>query len=281
MGISNFSTLAGAVGPVLKNDAYLRYFYEDFTQPFGMSVFVNGGVAGVSAPTGTEGNVNVIKTERNSLYWTVLGTQTIVAPNFQAAGLDLVQDAGDNDGAEYNLSPFPTAGAGRAKCRFVARTDEFFIRVRASSGDVSDTDEFLVGFRLAEAFQPDYLDYNTWSYLGISASAATAAINSVTELNAGGAVTTATGSTWADNATHTLEVRINSAGVALFLVDGTFVGITQPTTQFQWDSGDVVIPSIRYRNAGNNDPLINLLELECGLLSARGLDSVIDLTAGV
>jgi hypothetical protein len=269
MALSNFDSIGGAIGAALRRDGQTRYVFEDFSFP---PTYHDDD--GDGAPTGVAGDVNLLKTDRNAFTWTVLGTQTILFPTYDNinGGLDIVQDLVDNDGAEYNLG-VATNPASRGK--FVVGTDECFVRVKMRVGDVSETDELLVGFRKAETHQAIYTAYADYLYLGLNN--ATGDVKSESEVAGAGAANVDTTKDWADATTHTLEVRVSKSGVVRVLYDDSLSGVVQPSYTFT--SGLSIIPSIRYLNATGDvtpDPDIQLLEYESGLFSERGLSHMLD-----
>ena len=185
---------------------------------------------GGGLPTGTAGDENLISFPSMALSQHVLGTQTTVYTPWSTTGLTLVQDATTNDGLEVS------AGIEAVTPQeFVVSQQAFSFKVRVAIADVSDTDDCAFGFRLKEDYQANIDDYNDMAVLNVISG------DIFTETILNGAATTSTDTTnnWADGETHTLEVRVDTAGAVTYLIDDV-----APTTTvaFTFDSGDVVIP---------------------------------------
>lgn len=116
-----------------------------------------GGTAGVTGlPTGTAGDVNVIKTQENVFQYSPKGTQTITAMEWtEAAGLVVAGDATADDGFEI------TQGVTSAsRMAMTAGTDRFFFQTKITVDDVDGTDDLAVGWRKAEAYQAAIDNYD-------------------------------------------------------------------------------------------------------------------------
>jgi len=227
------------------------YTYEEFeTNP------VSAGIAG-GAATGTAGDENVIILEDNIFEYHMMGTQTILAPSLVATGLLVSLDLTDNDGAEY------TQGiTAKSRSAFVVGTSPpFFLRVKFSIADVSGTDDCAVGFRLAEAYQANIDDYDTFACLNIIGGA----IKTETDIDGAGTTTTDTTDTWGDGETHTLEVYVSAIGAVTYKVDGV-----APTTTVAMTitDGDTVVPFFYFLHATTSPGNIILQSWECGPQSA-------------
>ena len=247
------------LGKIIANDILKQskmdrdYTYEEFeTKPM-VSTLASGG----GAATGTAGNENLMMFEENSFEYHILGTQTILAPILAATGLDIEMDATDNDGVE--ITQGITAASRSA---FVVGTSApFFLKVRFSIEDVSETDDLAIGFRLAEAYQANIDSYNTWAAFNIQAGT----VNTETELDAGGTTTTDTGETWVNGATKTLEVYVDANGAVTYKIDGV-----APTTTvaFSITDGDTVVPFLYFLHLNTSANSVIIRSWECGLQSA-------------
>ena len=69
-----------------------------------------------------------------------------------------------------------------------------------------------------------------------------------TILNAASTTSTDTTDNWADTATHSLKVKVTSAGVVTYLIDGT---APSTTAAFTFDSGEVVTPFFYFIHASD------------------------------
>lgn len=226
-----------------------RHTYEEFES---LPVCVND--AGYGDPTGSTGDVNILRTERNAFEYHVKGTQTLLAPAWGANGLNVGLDQTDNDGVEI------TQGiTARSKAAFVAGTDAFFVKVQFSIEDVSGTDDCAVGFRKAEAYQANIDDYDEMAALNVISGD----IKIETILNNGATTTTDTTDNWVDGETHTLEVIVNKNRTVTYRIDGV-----APTTvaAFTFDAGEILAPFFFMLNASDVVGAVNLKSWECGLI---------------
>jgi hypothetical protein len=188
---------------------------------------------GYSAPTGTTGDIDLMRTQQATFEYHIKGTQTIVAPVWVAAsGLNLAMDLTADDGVEL------TNGVG-ARCSqaFTVGTDPaFYAECTLTLADVSGTDDCAFGFRKAEAYQANIDDYNDGAWLNcISGN-----IKAETILANAATVTSSTLTTVADAGTVTLRVEVDAAGACRFLINGT--EYTSSVTAFAFASGAVVVP---------------------------------------
>lgn len=209
-------------------------------------------------PTGTAGDVNTLLTRDNMFQYHVLGTQTILGPAKVDTGLDITQDvAAADDGVEYTLGCEEPANtviadtAGATRGTFVVGTDApFYVSVKFNLDDVSGTDDCAVGFRKAEAYQAAIDNYDEMAVLNMISGD----INIETILNNAATVTTDTTDNWADAATHTFTVIVDSdgsltgngtVGRVYYEIDGV-KPTTLPTANFKFDSGEIVIPFLYF-----------------------------------
>lgn len=244
------------VRAALQADAHARYVYEDFKGHFTKRV----SAANDGEPTGTAGNVNVLIGAKNTFEYHIIGTQTILGPVRTSGGLNLCLDAENNDGIELTLGneqPEGTvisAAAGATRGTFVVGTDApFFFAFRATIADVSGLDEYIVGFRKAEAYQSVIEDdYDEMAAFNVMSGN----INISTILNAGTTSNTDTTDDWSDATAKTLMVICDSdgslsqdgtVGKCYFCVDG-LTPTVEPSSRFKFDSGEIVIPFFAYRH---------------------------------
>ena len=227
-----------------------KFIYEKFdANP--VVIKTTGAVA-----DGTAGDVQVMMCSRNLFELRYLGAgQTILAPSIVAAGLDVSLDGADNDGAEITMGI-----TSRSKAAFTVGTDgAFYAKLKFTITDVSDTDDCLFGFRKAEAYQDAVDDYDELAAFNVISGD----IYTATILNNAATTDTDTTDNWADGAQKTLEVRVSSAGVVTFLIDGAPPTVTQA---FTLDDAEVVVPFFHFLHAAASSAGIVLDEFECGYL---------------
>ena len=225
-----------------------KYILETFKQN-PVTSKNGGGAAG-----GTAGDENALILPTTAFEYHILGTQTITAPVITSSGLNLgSMDATDNDGLELNhgvlSSQIPAFKIG---------TDaDFFLRARFNIEDVSGTDDCAIGFRKVEANQANIDDYADMAALNVISG------DIKIETIVGGAATTTTDTTdnWADTETHELMVKVSSAGVVTYLIDGV-----APTTTaaFTFTDALTVMPFFYLLNASDLHGYVNLMVWECG-----------------
>lgn len=231
-----------------------KYWFDNF-QVNPITAKVAGGAA-----TGTAGDLNVLYSAYGQYEWNVIGTQTILAPSLDAFGLNLVQDNTAGDGIELcmgqsALSPMAfTIGSDAA----------FFLQAKFKVQDASGTNPLIIGFRKVQAFDATLSNYTDFVSIGIVGTANPNTVKLQTQLNTGGVVTTDTTNTVADGATFQLQINVSSAGVVTYQYN-----YAAPTVvaAFTFDSGDVVIPFIRFTEAADVTTQAACNYLECGFQS--------------
>lgn len=165
-----------------------------------------------------------------------IGVQT-TSPAVIAAGLD-IQGVNTNAIGTELFSNF--AGAtGRPFC--VGRDPAFFFRVTIALDDVSGVGVLVAGFRRAEVNNITYTSYLDYGSIGLITT--DGKITIAQEINNAGTAPTDTTDTWADAATKTLEIRVSSAGVITYLINGVAPTVTAAQT---FDAGDPVIPFVHF-----------------------------------
>ena len=178
----------------------------------------------------------------------VLGETALVAetlpPIMIAAGLDMDGDATSGDGFE-----FFTGIAGASGKVFLAGVDPaFYFCATISNADVSVWTQLSVGFRRAETNNAVFDNYKDAAAIGISSSAATAAISIDTIDDDAATTTTDTTMTWADAETKLLCTYVSATGAVTYGVGATtpFTTAAAPTVTaaFSFDAGTPVIPII-------------------------------------
>lgn len=224
------------------------YTYTEFrSQPACRS---NTGLAVIGTNTAVN---HMLLPEANFEYsiTSALG-ETIKAPVLAAGGLDVALDQTDDNGVEI------TRGiTARSPCAFTIGTHAFYGKLTFSIADVSGTDDCCFGFRKAAAYAA-FDAYTDAAVLNVISGT----ITIETILNDGATTTTSTTDTWADAATHTLEVYVSAAGVVTYKIDGA---APTATATFTFDTGDVVIPFFSFLHASDLAGAILLQAWDVGL----------------
>jgi hypothetical protein len=210
---------------------------------------------GAGAATGTGGDENLMYTGTNVFEYHIVGTATVVAPTRIATGLTIGLDVADNDGIEI----CPGILAGNQSAFTVGTDGAFHLKIRFDIADVSGSDNVMVGFRKAEAYQAVALDnYDEMAAFDVVSGD----IKTATILNAAATTSTDTTDNWADDATKTLEVYVSQAGVVTFKINGAAPTVTQA---FTFDDAEVVVPFFYNRYATTTPGVIYIEEWDCGL----------------
>jgi len=210
--------------------------------------------ASTGAAASTSANaINVIKTDA-AQYEMTNKVGTIVIPTWSSAGLDIGACVDTNDDA-IELTQGDTA---RSRSAFTVGTDgPFYFEAEILITDVSGTDDFLVGFRKAEAAQDDTDSYDEMAAFNIVSGD----IKTETILNNATTVTTDTTDNWADVATKKLRVDVARDGKVTYKIDGV-----DPTVSaaFTFDAGEVVVPFISLLAATDLPESTVLKQWNCG-----------------
>jgi len=201
----------------------------------------------------------------NTLTVHAIGTQTLLAPALNAAGLDVSGDQTNNDG--WAMRGRSVAALGRLNKDYftVGTSPAFFMSVKFSIADVSGLDDLRCGFAKVEAHNadPDALDE--------LATMACMAGDIKTQTIINGATTVATDLTsgggdgagnWADGATHTFKIMVSATGAVTYQIDGV-----APTgaVAFTFDDAEVVTPYWFHRHDSDVGGAIIWQEMQFGL----------------
>lgn len=215
---------------------------------------------GAGAAVGATGDENVLMVGKDMFEYHILGAgQTIVSPVQVANGLNIGLDQADNEGLEITQGIL----AGSKHAYTIGTSEAFYLRVVVNIAVVAGTDDFGVGFRLAEAYQANVDDYNDFCML----NAIEGAINIESDLGDSGTTTTDTTDTIGNATDLELEIRVDHAGAVTYLIDGAPPTVTAALTI---TSGIVVVPFLYMLQANASQTGVVLLkEWECGLLSLR------------
>lgn len=213
------------------------YWFDNFqVQP--ITSKVGGGAA-----TGTAGDNNVLFTQFGQYEWNVIGTQTILAPSLDTFGLNLVQDNTAADGIELCMGQTILSPMA-----FTIGEPAFFVQAQFKVQDVSGCNPLIIGLRKAQAFDATLANYTDFATIGIVGTAGHIQIQ--TQVNTGGVVTTDTTQIAVDGAVFQLKIKVSATGVVTYEYNYGAPTVI-PVAAFQFDSGDVVIPFIRFTEAAD------------------------------
>ena len=188
-----------------------------------------------------------------------VGTQTILIPAANTAGMDYGYDQTNDEGVQWVASMNTHKGYPGVDRFTVGTHGAFYAELEFSIGDVSGTDDCAFGFRKVEAAQAGLDDYDEMASLNVISGN----ITIETILNAATTVSTDTTSDWANGETHVLRIDVSSAGVVTYKIDGS---APATTAAFTFDNGEVVTPFFYYLNASDVADTIVLQKVKWGLL---------------
>ena len=216
---------------------------------------VSVGKIGVGAAVGAAGSENLMFTGANVFEYHIIGTATILSPTRISTGLTIGLDVEDNDGIEICAGIL----AGNGSSFKVGTDGPFHFRCTFDVADVSGSDNLMVGFRKAEAYQAVALDdYDEMAAFDVVSGD----IKTATVINDGTTVNTDTTEDWADLATHCLEVDVALNGAVTYKIDGVAPGTT---VAYSFDAGEVVVPFFYNRYATTTPGVIYIIEWDCAL----------------
>jgi len=244
------------ITPSLRLTANNKYVYDTFNQKPTTATKADHQ----TAATATDGDENILRTDRNMFEYHFIGDQTAVEPSWDANGLDFGINLTSDEGLEF------TSGGIVARGRniFTVGTDPaFFLSVTLKITDVTGTDDCLIGFRKVEAYQAAVDDYDEMAAMNVIQGL----ITIETILNDATAVSTDTTDTWADTATKTLTVRVSEAGVVTYQNDGAAPTVT---AAFTFDDTEVVTPFFYFLHTDHFAETTYLQGWECGYQTALG-----------
>ena len=212
-----------------KNDPSTIYFTGD-------TGVICGGL-GTGLPSGTSLALNNIHFGNgfSSAYYP-LGTATIVALTSSNLGIGVVLDVTAGEGVELSAPSW----ANSLKSAIVGKTP-FSIYAKINVTDITGVNPVWVGFRKKAAANATYTAYTDYAFVGLGDASGN--IYTSTENDGGGNTNTDTTQNWANNETHTLEVRVDINGAVTFFIDGYKPTVTQT---FTFDAGDELIPVFCY-----------------------------------
>jgi len=175
------------------------------------------------------------------LYASVIGTQTIDLPQKNANGMDYGYDQADDEGINWTMASTTMKGREGIN-KFTVGGPAFYAKLKFSIAVVAGTDDCAFGFRKVEAVKADINGYDEMASLNVISGT----IYTETIINAAANVSTSTTDSWANAATHTLEVYVSALGVVTYKIDGVAPTVT---TAFSFDIGEVVTPFFYMINA--------------------------------
>ena len=234
--------------------------YEDFTEyGDGDDFCIQSDNTGCS---GTAGEVNLIYLPSgNKMACEVLGTQTILgAVDMDAGSLDISGDQTADDGVECAWGVHGASGGA-----FTVGTDNaFYTCATFTIADVSGSDDFHLGFRVANDGDTDTGGFNQTfdNYHDLAALSMLSGDIYISTIAADAATSeTDTTANWADAASHRFCVYVSAAGVTTFTVDGS----APPTTAtYTFTDAESVIPFFHVLQDTDLTGEVDLTEWEVG-----------------
>lgn len=222
-------------------------------------------LAGNGIPVVTDAVTNIVATRESTLYVTNINAQTLLTPVNAATGLDISGDATAGDGYEITLQ---NPGNADARFNFTIGSEPvgFFIETTMTVADITGAAELLVGFRKNEVFDKARATYTDYALIGNIQ----AAIKIATDLNNAGETLTDTTMTSADGAQVTLRVEVTTDGkVSYKVANSSTAALATPTKtlDYQFDTGDVVVPCIRLIQHADITGTCIINSLKCGYLN--------------
>ena len=198
----------------------------------------------------------------NTLAVHAIGTQTLLAPALNAAGLDVSGDQTNNDG--WAMRGRSVASLGRLNKDYftVGTSPAFYFKVKFTLADVSGLDDIRCGFAKVEAHNanPDALDELAAMHVVSGDIKTTTIINNASTVTTD--LTAPSSGDWADGATHTFKILVSAAGVVTYELDDT-----APTgaVAFTFDDAEVVTPYWFHRHDSDVGGAVIWQEMEFGL----------------
>jgi len=174
--------------------------------------------------------------------------------------LDIDNDGAANEGVEIVLADIATTTSGWV---LTGTSPAMFFRANITIASVSGTDNFAMGWRLAEAHVDDYVleTYDTYGAFHVNDAAGNIEIQTGDDTVDADDEADAN-PVWTDGETITLEVRVSTSGVFTFYQDDVEVTVTTATGAAA--AGDVLIPFIFQLNDTSADAETKINWLEVG-----------------
>lgn len=181
----------------------------------------------------------------NKLIWMPLLQQDI-APDMDAAGLDIGADQTDNDGAEL----IGGVGGASGKPFIIGDDPAFYFCATLKVADITGIDASQIGFvevQNSEAWNADFEARNSYAGIGITGTAAAGVtaedVYIRTEDDGAGVTATDTTDDVSEGVANKFCVYVSSAGAVTYKVNNA-----APTTTaaFSFDDGIAVVPYLTY-----------------------------------
>jgi hypothetical protein len=212
------------------------------------------------APTGTAADINLMYMQDGSLLeYSIIGTQTILAPRVSSNGLAIELDNTNGDGVEYGFGP-----RNNAKHSYVIGTDAaFFGEMKLKVADLSGCAPLMIGFRKVEAYNATIADYTDYFCAGLNSATSATNVVLLDELNAGGQTATDSTDAWGsgDGTSATIRVLVSASGVCTYTIDGAAPSATNTMT---FDNGDNVMFFCHFLNGADVAGEVALESLKVG-----------------
>lgn len=192
------------------------------------------------------------------------GTGAEDGPAVASTGMNYVIGDTDNEGLQWVMS-YPGTKGEEGFDSFTIGTAAFYAKLKYSLSNVSAVDYSWFGFRLKSQAAVAEPRANATDYAVIGPNAGDIKVETALNNSTNSVVDTT--NNWADNETHTMEVRVSKAGVATFKIDGQDPIVNTGTVTF--DAGDVVTPWWVTMKGATEACTSILQELEVGLLSDK------------
>ena len=202
----------------------------------------------------------------NTLSVVPIGTQTLIAPVLNTAGLDISGDQTNDDGWEFRGCSHLASGTLNKDRFTIGTSPAFYAKCKFSIADVSGVDDLRFGFaQKNEAFTAttdNYTDAAWMSVISGNIKTQTIIANAstvTTNLTSGGGDSAGN---WADEGQHTFRINVSSEGVVTYEIDGaTPAGVVAYT----FASGLKVTPMWFHINDSDVGGAIVWNEFEFGL----------------
>jgi hypothetical protein len=222
-------------------------------------------LAGNGIPVVTDAVTNIVATRKNTFYATNINAQTLLTPVNSATGLDISGDATAGDGYEITMQ---NPGNTDAKFNFTIDSEPvgFYLEACITTADISGAAELLVGFRKAGVHANARATYTDYAYIGMIQ----ADIKLATDLNDAGETLTDTTMNAVDGGQVTLRVEVTTDGKVTYKVaNGATASLITPTVNldYKFDTGDIVVPSIRLIQHSDITGACVLNYVKCGYIN--------------
>ena len=198
------------------------------------------------------------------VYGNYVGANTVDVPPGNSLGVEYSMTDTDDIGCQWTVGPYLAGGLEGYDIFTVGSSAKpkpgFYFKVHMNLSDVSGTDDCHVGFRIQnDAVETTGVAYTDFCSLNIDAGT----VKIEDRLNSDTATSVNSEGTWADDEWHWVEVRVSSAGLVSYFLDGVQLTTNDPSLTL--DAGDIFTPWFYFRNASDTcDCVID--EVEFGLL---------------